>query len=285
MLAKASHRALADRLNFADASEPLDAPCYDSIHAAAQRLNFSGAAIPDMDALNRLARSGLQAIATTSGQAISFAAQNVDPSADGYEAQIFTTGAVPTRPHSIHDLFNALVWLSFPLSKAAINARHMAASEPRSSAKNRGPVQDALTLFDECGVIVASDRPDLLQLIERFAWKELFWRQRESVVRHMRFFLFGHGLMEQMLTPYIGLTGKALLMNIESAWLEGNTDALLRHIDASSRARIASPACFVHGRELLPLPLLGIPGWSRENERESYYDNVRYFRPGRRQEN
>ena len=290
MLAKASHRAVANYLD-APSGQPLDASCYDSIRAAATRLNFSGTRVPDIDALNQLLKICPQPIATVNGHRLSFTAQNIDPSAYGYEAQIFSTGAVPTRPDNIHDLFNALVWASFPLSKAAINARHIAMRQYQPNGKNRGPVQDALTLFDESGVIVVSDRPDLLALINSFAWKELFWHQRESVARHMRFFLFGHGLMEQMLTPYIGMTGKALLIDVESAWLEDNINrvasghALLQHIDARSRALIASPACFVRGRELLPLPLLGIPGWSTENERESFYDNVNYFRPGRRKEN
>jgi hypothetical protein len=29
------------------------------------------------------------------------------------------------------------------------------------------------------------------------------------------------------------------------------------------------------------VPLLGVPGWSADNESESYYDNTAYFRPGR----
>ena len=262
----------------------LDAGCYDSVRAAARRLTFCRDKVPDIGALNRLTQNSPQQIVTANGHAVSFTAQNMDPSAYGYEAQIFSTGAVPTRPNNIHDLFNALVWLSFPLGKAAINGRHITERQNHAEGSNRGPAQDALTLFDECGVIVVSDRSELPERIERFEWKELFWRQRELVARHMRFFLFGHGLMEQMLHPYIGLTGKALLMNVEETWLNANTDALLQHIDARTRALIASPACFVRGRDLLPLPLLGIPGWSPDNEYESYYDNVRYFRSGRRKE-
>lgn len=268
----------------------LDADCYVSIRAAAARLNFSDMKVPDIHALNQLLQNSPQPIVNANGHAISFAAQNMDPGAYGYEAQIFSTGAVPTRPDNIHDLFNALAWVSFPLSKAAINRRHIAVRENLADGKNRNPVQDALTLFDESGVIVVSDRPDLLECIERFEWKKLFWRQREQVAQHMRFFLFGHGLMEQILNPYVGLTGKSLLINVESAWLSSSIDgvasdhALLQHIDARSRMLIDSPTCFARGRELLPLPLLGIPGWSTDNERESYYDNVHYFRSGRRKE-
>jgi len=37
-----------------------------------------------------------------------------------------------------------------------------------------------------------------------------------------------------------------------------------------------------HGRELSPLPVLGVPGWWPDNERESFYDDADYFRSGRR---
>ena len=270
--------------------QALDASCYDSIRAAVRQLDFAAGLVPDIGALNQLAQQRAQPIVNASGHAIRFAAQNVNPAALGYETQIFTSGIVPTRPNNIHDLFNALVWLTFPHTKAAINGRHIAARAENAGSRNRGPVQDALTLFDECGVVVASDRPDLLEMITAFQWKKLFWEHRAAVKQHMRFFLFGHGLMEQMLAPYVGLTGKALLLYIDTAWLEASTSALLQHIDASSRAltgwprarAIASAASLSQGSDLVPLPLLGIPGWAPENETESYYDDAQYFRAGRR---
>jgi hypothetical protein len=74
---------------------------------------------------------------THSGQRISF----VPPSADGlaYEARIWARGEVATRPGNWHDFFNALVWLTFPLAKAALNARHAgalaSAGQPRVVAR------------------------------------------------------------------------------------------------------------------------------------------------------
>ncbi len=260
----------------------LGARCYDSIGEAAQSLDFSGGEAPGIDALNDLMRRRAKPIVTAGGHSVRFSEQNMDPSALGYESQIFETGSVPTRPNSMHDLFNALVWLTFPLTKAAINHRHIAARASPTPGGNRGAAQDLLTLFDECGVLVVSDRPELLDLIAAFQWKELFWTRRDETTRHMKFFVFGHGLMEQLLTPYIGLTGKALMLNIETAWLQASTDALLQHIDALSRTLIASPAGLSKGRDLAPFPVLGIPGWAAENNRESYYGNARYFRPGRR---
>jgi Protein of unknown function (DUF3025) len=257
----------------------LNACGYDSIRVLAQQLDFSGERIPGTDELNRLAQ--LTPATTQSGHAIRFTPQNMDPGAEGYEMQIFATGQVPTRPNTMHDVFNALVWLTFPATKAAINARHIAARDARNENGNRGPVQDALTLLDECGVIVVSDQPPLLDLITEFQWKELFWTRRDAVKQHMKFLLFGHGLMEQLLDPFVGLVGKALLINVESAWLGPNIHGLLQHIDARSRTLTAFPASLSRGRDLAPLPVLGIPGWSAENDDERYYDNVDYFRPGR----
>ena len=281
--------ALADRLEKPLAlalghpvGQSLDASCYDSIRAAVRQLDFAAGLVPDIGALNQLAQQRAQPIVNASGHAIRFAAQNVNPAALGYETQIFASGIVPTRPNNIHDLFNALVWLTFPHTKATINGRHIAARGGHSGTGNRGPVQDALTLFDECGVVVVSDQTELLELIAAFQWKELFWKRRDAVKQHMRFFLFGHGLMEQLLNPYVGLTGKALLVNVDMPWLGANTSELLQHIDARSRALIASPSALSQGRDLVPLPLLGIPGWAAENEFESYYDDAQYFRAGRR---
>jgi len=36
------------------------------------------------------------------------------------------------------------------------------------------------------------------------------------------------------------------------------------------------------GRDLAPLPVLGVPGWWAENNRGEFYDDTGYFRPGRR---
>jgi hypothetical protein len=40
---------------------------------------------------------------------------------------IGNTGEVPTRSRNWHDWFNALAWLAWPHSKAALNARHVRA--------------------------------------------------------------------------------------------------------------------------------------------------------------
>ena len=200
-------------------------------------------------------------------------------SASGYEARAYLAGELETRVGNWHVLFNAFVWLSLPLSKAAINARHYHALQVAPMGTQRGAERDALTLFDESGVIVACDDPTLLDLLDNFAWKELFWHRREDVIARMRFYLFGHGLYEKALRPFAGLTGKAVFLSVDQVFLAATMRTQLTTLDDRLAALIMNE--LLHPRELRPLPLLGIPGWSEENQRESYYDNHDYFRPGR----
>ena len=143
----------------------------------------------------------------------------VPPRADGlaYECRIRATGAVETRPGNWHDFFNVLVWLTFPRTKLAISARHVQAM--RRAGAVRGSERDALTHFDECGIVVLSSQPELLDLLRAFQWKALFVERRTEVVRAMRFFVFGHATYESLLNPFRGLTAKAILYGFDESWL------------------------------------------------------------------
>jgi len=77
------------------------------------------------------------------------------------------------------------------------------------------------TLFDESGVIVAYSNSQLAKLLCDFKWKELFWLCREEVNAQMGFYLFGHGLYEKAMQPYVGMTGQGLLMPVEMEFLLG----------------------------------------------------------------
>ena len=211
----------------------------------------------------------LNAIAIERGLRVRFAPAHSGLSGMNYEIAIDATGEVPTRDNA-HDFFNALQWLAFPRLKSAINAGHL--RHHVSGGRLRSTQRDALTMFDESGVLVASEDVSLLTLLREFHWKALFVDRRADVIANMRFNLVGHGLMERSLTPFIGLTGKAILLNIP-------IDASL---DAASSAWINDDANLSSTNNLAPLPLLGIPGWDARNESPDFYDNVEYFRPGRR---
>jgi len=201
-----------------------------------------------------------------------------------YEPRCFLSGEVQTRINNWHDLFNALVWLTFPKSKAAINARHFQALKTREAANEtqRGRIRDMVTLFDESGVIVASANTELSNLLQSFQWKELFWQRREQVKKEMGFYIFGHGLYEKALQPYIGLTGQAMIFQVPIEFFNASLPSQILKLDQLLAEYLFDSENCLNSGELNPLPLLGVPGWSKENVESAYYDNTSYFRNGRR---
>lgn len=241
---------------------------------------------PTLNALNALnalllrsrsRNNNSQRITTLSGTPICFVSTHDAVAVQTgvhYEIGIAESGEIPTRAN-FHDIFNALQWLAFPQMKATINDSH--AQRLRiggiREAKARSRERDVLTMFDESGVIVASENRDLLDLIRAFQWRTLFVERRAEVISSMRFLLVGHGLMEKSLTPFVGLTGKAMLLHAAD-----ETD-----LDRVAAEWLTNSANLQATRNLSPLPLLGIPGWDRRNHDATFYANTSYFRPGYRQ--
>jgi len=240
---------------------------------------------PALDDLQRLADARGTGVLTRSGAPLRFVAQAGKAAVfeDKYEARIYLKGEVQIRAASWHDLFNALVWLTFPRAKAALNERHYLALRQQyaTGEPDRGPVQDALTLFDEGGVIVAASDGELLRELREFRWKELFWRHRARVESAMRCYLFGHALYEKALQPYTGMTGRGLLFQVGPEFIAQPLAAQLEAMDAMLEQRLLDAGAWTSTRELAPVPVLGVPGWCAGNEHEPYYDNLDYFRPGR----
>jgi hypothetical protein len=198
----------------------------------------------------------------------------------GYEARAYLHGELQVRSSSWHDLFNVLVWRTFPHAKAALNHAHYE-SQHEASGGRRGPRRDALTVFDESGVIVACSDGELLDMVRGFRWHELFWTHRERVLASIRFIVFGHALYEKALAPYVGLTGHAMLFEVEAAYAGLSAAAQAQALDERVAARVRDPAVLASASALSPLPVLGVPGWWADNERAAFYANERYFRPGR----
>ena len=71
-----------------------------------------------------------------------------------YESHIALTAEVPTRDNR-HDLFNGLVWLRFPALKRRLNELQAAEIAAHGVGPVRGPLRDALTLFDENGALLS----------------------------------------------------------------------------------------------------------------------------------
>jgi hypothetical protein len=198
-----------------------------------------------------------------------------------YEVRIFETGEVQTRPDSWHDLFNALVWLAFPRTKAVLNGHHYDEIRARRGERLRGTARDVLTLFDEGGIVVAAADPELAALLREFRWKELFWRRRVEVLRSMRFYVFGHAIYEKALEPYKGVTAKALIFETTPDFLDAPIERQLSDLDARAADYFSGTQALASTRNLSPLPILGIPGWEPANACQEYYDNGVQFRPGR----
>lgn len=190
-----------------------------------------------------------------------------------FESIVYHEGRLPVRPGNLHDLFNLAMWCRWPQSKAALNALHLergwqAKSQARTAAGN------AATLLDECGVLLAASSDGAETLLRRHAWRSLFLERRASWGRELRAFPVGHGLLEQLCRPYDGLTAKAVCL------MTGPFSRNNRAEDSELDQRLAQWISDLSGpRQLLPLPVLGIPGWHAPNQSPAYYENTRYFRP------
>jgi Protein of unknown function (DUF3025) len=241
---------------------------------------------PLLDDCNALLAARQIPVVVQDGLPLRFVAQEPgrQPFEAQYEPRCYLKGEVQTREHNWHDLFNALVWLTFPRAKAAINARHYRAMIDASAGgiNRRGAVRDMSTLFDESGVAVVYSDTELAALLRDFQWRELFWQRRERVSASMGFYLFGHGLYEKAMRPYVGLTGQGLLLKVEQRFFDWPLEQRLAHLDGLLADYLNAPQHCRNTRELHPVPLLGVPGWAAENESEAFYGNTDYFRSGRR---
>ena len=238
---------------------------------------------PSLDELNAMAIKRSDAMYNANGMSIRFVEQLNRPQTfeDGFEQRTFLLGEVPVRQKNWHDLLNALTWFLFPNSKAALNARHFAVLKNNFS-NSRTPEGDALTIFDEDGMIVISQSSTLTDLLVNFEWIELFSKRREMVVKHMSFFIFGHGLLEKTMKPYVGMTGKALILKDTELNLKRKSDISVLDVDLVLSQIIPQKHNFLSGRSLSPLPILGIPGWWTGNEDPRFYENKSYFRKKRK---
>lgn len=222
------------------------------------------------------------------GAEIQFVPQATKPQhwQDDYEPRIYLTGEVQTRLENWHDFFQVLVWNTFPTTKAVLNAKHYQAIRQRKAStpnsKQRTPMENALTQFDECGAIVVSCDKQLLELIRKYRWKELFWQNRPALKTQLQCFIFGHAVYEKALKPYIGLTAHAVLFLVEAAFFQWPLVAQLEYLDKTT-AQAFEDEFYTSPKHFQPFPLLGMPEWDKCNNVESYYDNVDYFRPGRKE--
>ncbi|MFC5476523.1 DUF3025 domain-containing protein [Paraherbaspirillum soli] len=216
---------------------------------------------------------------------IRFVAQAELPAATAYEAFISSSGQVPTRDN-LHDFLNALVWLSFPAIKACLNALQAAelarAGTLSGSSKPRGAARDAATIFDEnAALLVVRDNPsgqNLIAALRNHQWQQAFIEQRRAFDCDAEVWLFGHALMEKLVRPYKAITAHALVLFAPEPFFALEQDAKRAWIDSQIAADLMRHGSVI-GR-LTPLPVLGVPGWSADQDADFYADAA-VFRPKR----
>lgn len=258
------------------ATRPLFEPIAGRLHF------FGGEAPPGVDALNALLDKLAQPPQAASGAPVRFVLPAGN--AAGYEERVYANGEVETRPDNWHDFFNALAWMAYPRTKRILNGHHHAALQAQRAAGSgaRGAVRDAVTQFDECGIVVASASASLADLIRAHDWKRLFWDRRAELAGAMRFFVFGHATWDQLRAPFVGLTAKAIFLDVAPGWLSLPVQTQVTDVDQHLAEIFMRPDAYANPRDFQPLPLLGIPGVVPESETPSYYDDSRQFRPLRK---
>ena len=92
------------------------------------------------------------------GAPVAFVPQSALPEGAAYEQYIWDTRRVPTRDN-LHDFFNGLVWLQFPHTKRRLNQLQAQAIAADGVQAVRGPLRDAVTVFDENGALLQAPMP------------------------------------------------------------------------------------------------------------------------------
>jgi hypothetical protein len=226
-----------------------------------------GAGVPQPEALNQLA---LMQWPEAAQVPIRFVPQASLPAGMAYEVFIFEQRQCPTR-EGLHDFFNGLVWLNFPLTKRRLNQLHMAQIAMTGIAPVRGPARDALTVMDENGALLRA--PDALwDALVAKDWLRLFGELR-PLWQQARLLLFGHALLEKLVYPRKSITAHV--------WrVFHDTDSI-----ADMDAWLAADLCAerLASKPFAHLPVLGVPHWWAANENPAFYNDVNVFRPPRTQ--
>ena len=234
---------------------------------------LSGPGFPTCDQLNELLPEG---ICNAMGHPIRFVPSN-ELDDDGYEHRIYTTGQISTRQDNWHDLFNALVWMRFPRMKVAMNSLHYHALSEQQDG-SRGKLRDALTLFDECGVIVYSKHADMLNALAERNWGAAFLTAEFRT--GVQLSLCGHAMLEKYLAPYKSMTAKALLVHTGSDFEAFSTEEMLHFLDTEIAKGMLAGALMTEPACMTPLPLAGVPSWWPEEQQaeSAFYADTAVFR-------
>ena len=204
--------------------------------------------------------------AAPQGAPVVFVPQSALPEGTAYEQHIWDTRRVSTRDN-LHDFFNGLVWLQFPRTKRRLNQLQAQAIAADGVQAVRGPLRDAVTVFDENGALLQA--PDALWgALRARDWQRLFIDLR-PLWAEARLVLFGHALLEKLVFPR-----KPMVAHVFHAPVAMNSIA-----DMDSWLADQMEASAWSTKPFTPLPVLGVPGWWPANEAPGFYDDAQVFRP------
>ena len=250
---------------------------YDSVRPAFERSGF--AALGLTGALN--AGSEALALVNTQGQPIRFVPQAQLPEGRAYEEYIGATGCVPTR-ENLHDFFNGLVWLTFPLIKQQLNALQAAQIALAGVGKSRGPARDGATIFDENSALLVvregGEGAALVAALRAHRWSDALHQRCAMFGLDVQVWLFGHALMEKLVAPRKAITAHTRVLEAGDQYFELQPDQQRAWIDRTVSAALAKDG--LSTASFTPLPVLGVPGWWDAQD-EAFYADATVFRPKR----
>jgi hypothetical protein len=179
-----------------------------------------------------------------------------------YDGRIALHGEVPTRERDWHDLFNALCFATFPRAKIALHRRQYQALQRRigpdadAIPPTRTPEQDALTLFDEGGVVVAADAHAVRALERAGQHPPASVLEQLERAGHARVVPFGHALFEHLVEGLVCPGGGTRVLDLDP--LPTDDSALLVAVDLGLCALLEDPGCFTSPREHFHLRFNGM---------------------------
>lgn len=187
-----------------------------------------------------------------------------------YDGSITVEHTVPTRGNNWHDLLNALCFATWPRSKRALHARQYRALLARGGqpSPTRTREQDALTLFDEGGLIIAA-LPDAVRVLhaaiasrdgqnERSALPACHAALREQSARGAVVLVpFGHALLEHWVEGIPCPGAAARVVEVEA--FPVSSQRLLRILDRQLSVQLSDPEQFRSPHEGMHVQLHDLP--------------------------
>ncbi|MDH1333307.1 MULTISPECIES: DUF3025 domain-containing protein [Comamonas] len=196
------------------------------------------------------------------------------PAGQAYEAFIHSRRSIPTRDN-LHDFFNGLIWLHWPLLKQRLNALQAVEIARQGVGAQRGRLRDSITVLDENGGLLLAPQA-LCDALRDKRWQELFVARR-ALWEQARFLPIGHALLEKLVQPRKAITAHVICVPLEQA----PRLASLAEADGWLDHQLRTQSCNLASKPYLPIPILGIPDWCLQNQNFSFYDDSLVFRAPR----